>query len=341
MPRNNWGDREAIRSDRREARSGDDVADELMFHFRQIVDEKLAEGRSFDDAWILAEQRFGPMRRYDYECRFGQDSRRFHWHMSALLAAVAITAVIGWSMYHSNRRDTQGEVEVLRREVVLLRQEHQALTADPFRNGPVQRIAGGFDFNGEVLDDTGYPLGQVTLLIIRKTWPGGGYRQEAFSATTNDAGRFSLSEFVPADDQYAIQVAAFKEGFAFQSAYQLHDKQPIDRPDSFVLRLPRAAPVTLTVRDAAGNPVANAGIIPSARTPSAGRDQRIYFQGSEQIEKRTDAEGRVRLHCFGSGDQATVYVRFPDDDWQRRQFEVTGDGPDIDLSAIDDEINSG
>jgi hypothetical protein len=71
---------------------------------------------------------------------------------------------------------------------------------------------------------------------------------------TNDKGRFTLTEFVPADDQYGIQVAALKEGFAFQSAYQLKDKKPFARPDPIVLRLDRASPIVLIVRDGNGQP---------------------------------------------------------------------------------------
>lgn len=311
----------------------DEVGDELMFHFRKLVDEKLAEGLSFDAAWEKAEEQFGPMRRYDYECRSSQLVQRLKWRVLAALAIVVLVSIGGWSVFESHRQGEQGEVRSLREEVAWLRHEQEARSAEAGLAGPARRIAGGFDLTGTILDNSDHPLEQATVLIIRKTWPGGGYRQEAFTATTNDEGRFTLTEFVPADDQYGIQVAVLKEGFAFQSAYQLKDRKPIERPDPIVLRLERASQITLVVRDGSGRPIANAGVIPSSRTPPGGKDQFIYFYGSEQVQKTTDAEGRVNLNYFLTGDQAMVYLHLPGDQWDRREFEVSGDNQVVDLAA--------
>jgi hypothetical protein len=310
--------------------TNDEVGDELMFHFRKLVDEKLADGLAFDVAWERAEEQFGPMRRYDNECRSGQLAQRLKWRNLAALVLVVIVSVACWSAVESRR---QTEVLLLREQIDLLRQERESRSAESGVTGPVPRIAGGFDLTGTILDDDDRPLEQATVLIIRKTWPGGGYRQEAFTATTNDDGQFSFPEFVPADDQYGIQVAALKEGFAFQSAYQLKDKKPIEMPDRIALRLQRASQVTLVVRDGNGQPIANAGVIPSARSAPGRSDQFIYFQGSEQIQKMTDAEGRVSLNYFLTGDQAQVYVRLPGDEWDLREFAVSGDNQVVDLAT--------
>ena len=313
--------------------TADEVGDELMFHFRKLVDEKLAEGLAFDAAWEQAEAQFGPMRRYDYECRNGQLAQCLKWRASAALAILAIVGIAGWSVFGSRWRGAEGEVRLLREHVELLRQEQERRSTAAVSGGPAPRIAGGFDLTGTVHDDQERPLEQATVLIIRKTWPGGGYRQEAFAATTNDEGRFSFPEFVPADDQYGIQVAVLKEGFAFQSAYQLKDRKPIERPDPIALRLQRASQVTLVVRDGRGQPMANVGVVPSARTPPGGKNEFIYFQGSEQVQKMTDAEGRVNLNYFLNGDQAQVYLRLPGDEWDRREFAVSGDNPVVDLAT--------
>jgi len=315
--------------------TADEVGDELMFHFRRLVDDKLAAGLSVDDAWKEAEEQFGPMRRYDYECRMEQLARRRQWRRLAAAGVLVVVAIAAWLVFASHWNAEQRQFRQLRDEVALSRRELTARRAEQSPGGFAQRIAGGFDLSGTVVDDTGRPLESVTLLIIRKTWPGGGYRQEAFTATTNDAGRFTFPEFVPSDDQYGIQVAALKEGFAFQSVYQLQDKQPIARPDPIAMRLEHALPVTLVVRDEQGQPIANAGVIPSARTRPDGKDEFIYFHGSEQVQKATDARGRVNLNYFRTGDQATIYVRRPGDDWQTREFDVRGEIQVVDLAASD------
>ena len=102
-------------------------------------------------------------------------------------------------------------------------------------------------------------------------------------------------------------MATLKEGFAFQSIYQLKDKRPIARPDAIAMRLERAAPVKLVVRDAEGQPVANAAVIPSARKSPGGNGYMVYFHGSELVRATTDAAGRVCLNCFLAGDQAEIF----------------------------------
>ena len=333
MPWNELWHYAARRFDRRgAATTHDEVGDELMFHFRKLVDEGLSEGLSFDAAWEKAEQQFGPMRRYHDECRAGQLAHRGKWRKLAAVAVVTVAFISGWSFVESCRPNEKGDVPSLREEVARLRHAQEAGRAAAGSGESPRRIAGGFDLTGTILDNNDHPLEQATVLIVRKTWPGGGYRQEAFTATTNDDGHFRLPEFVPADDQYAIQVAALKEGFAFQSAYQLKDKLPIEKPDPIFLRLERAAPVTLVVRAVNGEPIANARVIPSARTPPGGKDEFIYFLGSEQVQKTTDAEGRVHLNYFLSGDRAMVYLKLPGDHWGPREFEISGENQVVDLT---------
>lgn len=311
-----------------------DVSDELMFHFRELVNEKLAEGLSFDAAWDRAEQQFGPMHRYEDECRSEHavaSDRRLHLVGLAGVVAAALAVWACIEYLHSRQHDEV--LRLLRVEVDSLKQERVASIAEVGIGEPARRIPGGFDLTGAVLDDDSRPLPQATVLIIRKTWPGGGYRQEAFTASTNDEGRFALPELVPADGQYGIQVAALKEGFAFQSAYQLKDQQPFEMPDPIVLRLERASNVTLVIHDENGKPVANARVIPSARKSRGGADHMVYFHGSETVQCTTDSAGRVKLNCFMTGDQAEIYLQLPGEDWNNREFEVSSDNQIVDLAA--------
>jgi hypothetical protein len=253
--------------------------------------------------------------------------------MTAAVAVVAIGCIVGWSVFESRRKGEQGDLRSLREEVALLRHEQKARSAATGYGESARRIPGGFDLAGTIVDNHDHPIELATVLIVRKTWPGGGYRQEAFTAMTDGEGRFTLPEFVPADDQYGIQVAALKEGFAFQSAYQLKHKKPIERPDPICLRLQRASQITLVVRDGNGQPIANAGVIPSARKSRGGDGYMVYFHGSEQIQQTTDAKGRVHLRCFLTGDQAQIYLQLPGNEWDRREFEVSSENQVVDLAA--------
>ena len=310
-----------------------EVGDELMFHFRELVNEHIAEGLSFDAAWERSEQQFGPMRRYADECRTAQAVAPNKRRYVVGLALTAAVTLVAWLFMEAHRLPQRDELRLLRAEFDSLRNEQNVRHVDASRGSPARRIAGGFDLTGAVLDDTGRPVAQATVLVIRKTWPGGGYRQEAFTATTNDEGRFDLPEFVPADDQYGIQVAALKDGFAFQSAYQLKDRTPIERPDPIALRLQRSSHVTLVVHDENGEPIANARVIPSARKPRDGAGHLVYFHGSESVQSATDATGRVTLNCFVAGDQAEIFLQLPGEDWTNREFEVSTADQVVDLPA--------
>lgn len=312
---------------------GGDVNDELMFHFRGLVNDRLAEGLPFEAAWERAEQQFGSVRRYDNECRSLDAAQRLKWLPLALLASLAVVAWVWWSAVELPGRRLGSELHLLRqevqalREVQLVRSERtSAATAPPQAPVPV-------DLAGAVEGADGSPLTEATILVILKTWPGGRYRQEAFTATTDADGRFQLPRLLPMDGQYAVLVAALKDGFAFKSTYQLKQGQPVSQPDPIVLKLEPASHVTVVLRDAHGQPIADALVAPSERKSRQGEDHLIYFQGSEPARRTTDAQGRVRLDCFLAGDQAEIYVQLPGDNWNSRRFQVSGDDSVVELAS--------
>ena len=179
------------------ATTADDVGDEPDVSFPQAGRRQVGRGvRRPTMPGDRPEEQFGPMRRYDQECRMSQLSRHRRWRRLAATGCLAFAAISGWFVLQLHRNVEQGR---LRGEIALLRQEQAALKAEAVRGGYARRIAGGFDLMGSFVDDSGRPLENVTVLIIRKTWPGGGYRQEAFTATTNDTGRFAMPEFVPSE----------------------------------------------------------------------------------------------------------------------------------------------
>src|SRR6516162_8829816 len=78
------------------AASGGEVHDELMFHIRALVNEKIAEGLSFDAAWQQAEQQFGPLRRYESECQAVRLERRLTWRIAGAMAGALLVMLAAW-----------------------------------------------------------------------------------------------------------------------------------------------------------------------------------------------------------------------------------------------------
>jgi hypothetical protein len=310
-----------------------DVNDELMFHFRALLNEKLAAGLTFDAAWEEAERQFGPMRRYENECHALQLEKRLNGRMAGGLAMVLLLPLVGWFAFEVPAGRLNNEVHLLRQDLQALRQEQNQRLARFRVDGDGGDPAEAVDLTGVVHGEDNRPLADATVLVILKTWPGGVYQQEAFTAKTGKEGGFKLPGLIPAANRYAILVAALKEGFAFKSVYQLKETKPIEKPDAITLRLERASQVTLVVRDGSGRPIPNAHVTPSARNSLLGESHLIYFQGSEPAHRMTDAEGRVSLDCFLTGDRAEVYLRLPGDDWGSREFDVADDNSVIEVAA--------
>jgi len=309
------------------AASGDDVRKELMFHFRELVHEKLAEGLSFDEAWERSEHQFGPLHRYENECHAVRMEQRLTWRMSGVLAVLVILACCGWSLVENREVRLSDDLRLLREDLVAVRSAQTQIVAQ------TNRIAGDRDLTGVVRDSDRQPLPDVKVLVILKTWPDGEYHQEAFTATTGSDGQFTLPALVPVGRRYAIQVAALKDGFAFRSVYHRKLERPFEMLEPIALRLEPASHVTLVVRDEQGVPVPNAHVIPSARTALDGEEHLIYFQAADPVQYTTDAEGRVRMNCFLAGDQARVCLQLPGDDWNSREFEVSSDNQVVELAS--------
>lgn len=75
---------------RTESRPSDDVREELMFHFRELVQEQLASGKSFDAAWDTAQARFGSLARYESDCLLLRLKQRMHWVVPALFIVMCL-----------------------------------------------------------------------------------------------------------------------------------------------------------------------------------------------------------------------------------------------------------
>jgi hypothetical protein len=310
----------------------EEIDEELTFHLQALVRNNLDKGMSFDEAWRNAQDRFGSFRRYSDDCRRITGTEGSALVLLATLGIIAVGLLMCWIVY---------EVRTLRIERVrALRDENIARAVAALRERPpverearVNEVRSGWqDLAGSVTDPEGKPLAGADVAVILKTWPGGSYRQQAFSTQSNNEGRFHLPELIPPQGKYAIHVAALKQGYAFSSTYQLiRDGQ--DQPrEPVVLKLHQGSPATLVVKDEQGRPVADARVVPASRESPAGAAHLVYFHSSEPLRRVADARGRVRLAWFEPGDRAEVYVQRPGHDWELHSIQVPQHGEVVVIS---------
>ena len=344
--------------------SVNDIRDELMFHFRQLVCERIAQGASFDEAWELAEQQFGPLRQIEIQCQKVAGQNRFAWSMLAVTAACLVLVGCWGTMLnsrHSTLRDSLTRIEQnlaagesarqafetqvmtnwqvserrfdsLQSQFELTGQKTQPLnnpsipwpdevrTVDVIRS-ETRELA---DLTGQVLDGRDEPIAEAKILVVLKTWPSGRYQQDDFFAETDDDGTFILPKLVPTAGRYAVQVTVVKEGYALQSHYNLKTRPDESlRPVDF--RLEPTTPKTLVLQDEMGQPIRQVNVIPSTRITSQGDEFHVYFQGSESIQVTSDANGRVELASFSTGDRAELYFQLPGEPWKTQQVDISGE----------------
>ncbi len=303
-----------------------DIDDELLFHLRSLVDDDLARGMSFDSAWQNALRRFGSLRSYSDACRGIASRGRGLVQSFSAVGLVVLGLMVAWLLF---------EVRSLREDQVAVRQIPARQTAPGGQQASIERsvqlpteqtVARRNDISGEVLDCQNRPLGDATVLVILKTWPGGHYRQDAFATRSDGHGQFRLPKLVPTEGQYAVQVAVLKSGYALTSNYhlELEGSHPTVAP--VTLHCEEASTITVVVHDAEGRPVPNAVVVPFSRQSPGGDTHGVYFQASGPIRTVADAEGRVGLACFSTGDQAEIYVRVPGGDWEQHAISVSKPG---------------
>lgn len=294
------------------AACGAELTDELMFHFRSLVIEKVDSGLPVAAAWNQAEEQFGPVRRYEERCREQLLADRILKERLAVGAVMAIAVVAAWGAFY---RPSIGESSPLRAGVALLAPAGAVeAAADP--------ASDSHDFTGTVQDSKGQPLADARLLVILKTWPNGRYQQADLSATSDKEGRFQFADLVPKNSQYAIHCTALKDGYAFRSNYQLDDKAPFSKPKNLTLKLDSAVDLNFVIQDAAGKPIAGASVAPRSRKHGK-TEHLIYFQGSEDTWRTTDVEGRANLKCFQAGDKTTVAFRAAEGgEWTEQEIVV-------------------
>jgi predicted esterase len=179
------------------------------------------------------------------------------------------------------------------------------------------------DLEGRVIDAGGKPVAEARVLANVKSWPGGRFTMRPFAGRTGTDGVFRLAGCVPEGARHELNVAAFKDGFAFASEYRSVAEG--EAPPPLALRLAKAHQVTLLCVDADDRPLRGVQVTPAKRVTPDGAEHVVYAQGAGALAKTSRADGQVVLRCFAKGDTATLRVRFPGRESEERTITVTGD----------------
>jgi uncharacterized GH25 family protein len=298
----------------------EDVRAELEFHLYELADELQQQGHQESEARRLAAERFGNVDAYVRECqriKKGDQIVLQRILVATSLALVVFVGLLAWRTFalSADQQYLIAQLQQTQAELANLREPQRESVSLP----PTTAVT------GRVLTKEGEPIANAHLLATYKTWPGGRYQQESLQATSSDSGEFTLPMELPTSDQHALQLSVVADGYAFESLYEMNPSDGLKQLPPFNFRLAKATPLRVQLLDSDGNGVANAEVFLQQRTTAEGAEHGLYFQGSEAVHQRTDADGLVTLATSVAGDHVIVLARAPGEDWQEFDAKVRED----------------
>jgi len=289
------------------------IKDEIEFHLSESTDDHLRSGMTRTAARRAALDRFGDVNRVIRECRAASSVDQTVCHRLHILVTAALVIAV----------------------VALLVTRHPASTVvattstgDLDNDTPTPTLAG--DIRGQVVDEQSRPIGNANILAVVKTWPENGYRQQAYMATTNVDGQFTIDDVYPVGEECHIQIATVADKRLLQSTYIRSAGEELA---PVVFQLPATETFALRIEGNDGESVAGAEVFPHRRVDSSGQDHLVYFDSADPIIQRSNEKGVVELPYFVPGDRATIYLRLPDRDWHTREVVVPRAGNVVLLEA--------
>ena len=269
------------------AREQEELCEEIAFHVDRRIEDAAAEGMDPQQSRSAALQRFGDVPSVLAECSHA--NRRRQWIVHRLHQAITLLLVVATLILWSERSTRP----------------------------PAMTPAG--DIVGAVLAENGDVVDSAFVLAVVKTWPDGHYRQDSYVGITGPDGKFQIADVYPIDQEYEVQLAVVADGRRLESKYidQASGSLP---PQQF--RLKNSETLALRFESDSGLPVAGVRVFPFERLDQDGQRHCVYFSSAEPIVRTSSESGDVPLPHFAPGDRATVYVCFPDGDWQTRELTV-------------------
>lgn len=283
------------------AREMDDTREEIEFHLTSSVQENIDSGMDSQKSEQVALERFGDVNTVVENCCNVSISRHVFWHrVHQLLTLILICAVGSLWFFTRNKPVEKSNLSVL--------------------------VASGYslaetsgDIRGTVVTDHGKPVNAAHVLAVVKTWPAKGFRQNSYTATTRADGTFLIEDVYPPEQDYEVQIAALADNHLLQSEY-ISMRKGILEP--FRFQLSETSPFVLRFETSDGKPIAGVSAFPFERVDHDGHEHCVYFSSAQPVVRLSNATGKISMPHFLPGEQVTVYVRFPNNDWQQRELRV-------------------
>lgn len=291
----------------------DEIEDEIAFHVAERSREFMAEGMSEPEAKTAALRKFGDAPRIASECHKAAVGGLVLWHRLHLMLTAAL-AVVLTALVLTSHSPNSGRGDF----------------AATLPSGVASLLDNDWtgDIRGQILDDRGQPLDEARVLISVKTWPDQSYFQRAYAVTTDSRGTFTIDNVHPVDEQFEVQVAAVKQGYALVSSYH---SAPAGMLKPLVLQLPSASGFILHVESEQGVTLGGVDVLPHGRTDTAGTEHVLYFDSAQSLARRTDFDGCAEFSYFQPGDKANVLLRAASGEWEPHDFIVPKPGEVVTL----------
>lgn len=283
------------------ARELDETRQEIEFHLSASAQDNLDSGMDSQKSEQAALQRFGDVNTVVEECCNVSFSKHIFWHRIHQTLTLILICVVGSLWFYTRNKPAK-------------KTDLSAMAASGYS---LAETSG--DLRGTVVNSQGKPVNAAHVLAVVKTWPNQGFRQNSYTATTRADGTFLIEDVYPPEQDYEVQIATLADNHLLQSEY-ISMRKGILEP--FRFQLSETSPFVLRFETSDGTPIAGVSAFPFERVEHDGHEHCVYFSSAQPVVRQSSATGKISMPHFRPGEQITVYVRFPESDWQTRRLTV-------------------
>ncbi len=289
-----------------------DLREEIEFHLSSSATDHHSEGMDPRQSQQTALEQFGDVKAVVEDCCDVSLSRHLFWHRLHQLLTLGLVVAMAWLIW------------------IYFPSENQppSISTQLAASGYLESETTG-DIKGTVVAEDGQPLSDTHILAVVKTWPPHGFRQNSFTAVTRPDGTFLIENVYPPGQEYEVQIAAIADAHLLKSAY-ISMRTGTLEPLHF--QLTKSAAMVLHFESNAGTPLAGVSAFPFERTDQSGQEHCIYFCSAQPVVRQSNQEGNLSMPHFLPGEQVTVYIQFPGDEWQTRELTVPTDNQAVILT---------